>query len=118
MGVTETDRKSLALTIGGQPRSSRAGETLTAVNPATGEEIASFPRGRAEDVEDAVAAAREALPDWRDGGAQARAAVVRDLADVIVEHAEELALLDVHENGSPIREMRRDAFAAAASLRY
>ena len=39
-------------------------------------------------------------------------------ADLIVEHAEELAMLDVVENGSPIREMRGDAQKAAGQLRY
>jgi betaine-aldehyde dehydrogenase len=108
----------LPLTIGGEPRLSRSGETLSAVNPATGEELSRFPRGTAEDVDDAVSAAKAALPEWRDGGPLARAAAVRNLADVIETHAEELTLLDVHENGSPIREMRRDTFAAASQLRY
>jgi acyl-CoA reductase-like NAD-dependent aldehyde dehydrogenase len=36
----------------------------------------------------------------------------------VTVHAEELAMLDVVDNGSPIREMRNDARAAAASLRY
>jgi betaine-aldehyde dehydrogenase len=44
--------------------------------------------------------------------------MVAALADLITSHADELALLDVRDNGSPIREMRRDAFAAAGTLRY
>ncbi|HEX3803994.1 MAG TPA: aldehyde dehydrogenase family protein [Solirubrobacteraceae bacterium] len=106
------------ITIDGEQRLARSGETISAVNPATGEAIARFPRGTAEDVADAVAAAKRAQPAWRDSGPLARAAAVRKLADVIEEHAEELALLDVRDNGSPIREMRRDAFTAANQLRY
>jgi acyl-CoA reductase-like NAD-dependent aldehyde dehydrogenase len=106
------------LTLGGTQRQARSGETLSATNPATGEELARFPKGTAEDVDDAVSAAKQAFPAWRDAGPLTRAAAVRKLADVIEEHAEELALLDVHDNGSPIREMRRDAFAAANQLRY
>jgi acyl-CoA reductase-like NAD-dependent aldehyde dehydrogenase len=104
--------------IGGELRLARSGETIDAINPATGETIARFPRCRAEDVDDAVRAAKTAFPAWRAAGPQERAARVRALADAIIEHAEELALLDVAENGSPIREMRSDAHAAAASLRY
>jgi acyl-CoA reductase-like NAD-dependent aldehyde dehydrogenase len=44
--------------------------------------------------------------------------MVRALADRIEEHADELAMLDVTENGSPIREMRADAYTGAAALRY
>jgi betaine-aldehyde dehydrogenase len=104
--------------IGGELRFARGGETIDATNPATGETIARFPRCRAQDVEDAVHSAKAACPDWRGAGPQERAARVLALADAVIEHAEELALLDVAENGSPIREMRGDAHAAAASLRY
>lgn len=118
MATTTTAPHVWPLTIGGKQRQARSGETLSATNPATGETIARFPKGMAEDVDDAVSAARQAFPAWRDAGPLARAAAVRQLADVIEEHAEELALLDVRDNGSPIREMRRDAFAAANQLRY
>ena len=118
MPVTTTSSEVRPLTIGGKSYLARSGETLSATNPATGEEIGCFPRCRAADVDDAVSAAKQALPAWRDAGPMARAAAVRKLADLIEEHAEELALLDVRENGSPIREMRKDAFAAASQLRY
>lgn len=104
--------------IGGELRRARSGETIDAVNPATGETLARFPRCRSEDVDDAVQAAKAAFPGWKAAGPLERAARVRALADAIVEHADELAMLDVTENGSPIREMRNDAHAAAASLRY
>jgi acyl-CoA reductase-like NAD-dependent aldehyde dehydrogenase len=104
--------------VGGELRHARDGDTIDAVNPATGEIIARFPRGRAQVLDDAVRAAADAVPEWRAASPVARAAAVRRLAELIEQHAEELALLDVNENGSPIREMRNDAFAAAASLRY
>jgi betaine-aldehyde dehydrogenase len=115
MAVEASERQVL---IGGEWRGARGGETFETTNPATGEVIAHLPRMRAEDVEDAVAAAREAFPAWRDLAPLERAAAVRRLADVVLEHAEELALLDVADNGSPIREMRSDAHAAAFALRY
>ena len=104
--------------IGGEHRLARSGASLEATNPATGEVIGRFPRGDAQDVDDAVAAAREAFGGWRATPAIERAGMVRRLADLIEEHAEELAMLDVTENGSPIREMRADAYTAANALRY
>jgi betaine-aldehyde dehydrogenase len=104
--------------IGGEARRARSGETFDAIDPATGETIARVPKGDAEDVADAVAAAEAALPAWRSASPLERATVVRQIADVVEEHAEELAMLDVVDNGSPIREMRNDSRIAAAHLRY
>jgi acyl-CoA reductase-like NAD-dependent aldehyde dehydrogenase len=113
-----TTPETLPMYIDGSFRRARSGETLDTINPATGEVIARFPRGDAQDIDDAVAAAEAAFHDWRAIPATERARMVRDLADRVEEHAEELALLDVKENGSPIREMRADAYVGAAALRY
>ncbi|MFT3864283.1 MAG: aldehyde dehydrogenase family protein [Solirubrobacterales bacterium] len=104
--------------IGGEARGARSGETFDAVDPSSGETIARVPKADAEDVAAAVAAAEAALPAWRAATPLERAAVVRRIADVVEEHAEELALLDVVDNGSPIREMRNDSRIATAHLRY
>jgi betaine-aldehyde dehydrogenase len=113
-----TNIEALPIYIDGGFRQARSGETIDATNPATGEVIARFPRCDSQDVEDAVVAAEAAFTEWRATPALERAKMVRELADRIEEHADELAMLDVSENGSPIREMRADAFAGAAALRY
>ncbi len=104
--------------IGGERVAAASGASLAAVNPATGEAIASFPRGTAADVDDAVRAAHGAFPAWRSTAIGARAAAVVHLSQLILEHADELAMLDVIDNGSPIREMRNDAHLAVAQMRY
>ncbi|MBS1888525.1 MAG: aldehyde dehydrogenase family protein [Actinobacteria bacterium] len=104
--------------IGGERCAAAAGETLPAHNPATGELLGRFPRGRAEDVDRAVAAATAAFPAWRAMAATGRAACLEALADRVEEGAEELAALDVADNGSPIKEMRNDAHIAVAQMRY
>ncbi|MFZ0041999.1 MAG: aldehyde dehydrogenase family protein [Solirubrobacteraceae bacterium] len=113
-----TNIETLPIYIDGDFRQARSGETIDATNPATGGVIARFPRCDAQDVEDAVVAAEAAFAQWRATPALERAKMVRELADRIEEHADELAMLDVSENGSPIREMRADAFTGAAALRY
>jgi acyl-CoA reductase-like NAD-dependent aldehyde dehydrogenase len=110
--------QELPALIGGALTGARSGETFAAVNPATGAEIAAVPRCGPADVDDAVRAAIDAQRDWRAAGPAERAAVVERIAATVIEHAEELAALDVADNGSPIREMRRDAHIAAAQLRY
>jgi acyl-CoA reductase-like NAD-dependent aldehyde dehydrogenase len=109
---------TVAMSVAGGRRQARSGEWIDAIDPSTGRVIARFPRGDAQDVDDAVQAAKSAFPAWRAMPNLDRAGLLRRLADTIVEHAEELAMLDVAENGSAIREMRGDAFAAGSSLRY
>jgi betaine-aldehyde dehydrogenase len=104
--------------VGGELVWARSRETIDAVNPATGETIAQVPRCGPADVQDAVTAATVAQPAWHALDPLARAGIVGQIADAVTEHAEELAVLDVTDNGSPIREMRRDAFIAAGQLRY
>jgi acyl-CoA reductase-like NAD-dependent aldehyde dehydrogenase len=116
--ATQTELRAWPILIGGEFRGSRSGATLDATNPATGEVIGSVPRCEAQDVDEAAAAALAAFPAWRDTNPLARARCVLALADRIAEHADELAMLDVSENGSPIREMRNDAHIAIAALRF
>jgi acyl-CoA reductase-like NAD-dependent aldehyde dehydrogenase len=104
--------------VGGELRDARSGQTIDATNPANGEVIGTFPRCDAHDVDDAVRAAADAFERWRATSPLERARCVLGLADLIAQHADELAMLDVTENGSPIREMRNDANIAIAALRY
>src|ERR1035437_481229 len=112
------DVRQYRMLIGGEFRDARSGVTLEAVNPSNGELFARFPKGGPDDVDDAVEAAAAAFPAWWATPPLERAASLEELAAVIVENAPELAMLDVTDNGSPIREMRKDAFSAARLLRY
>jgi betaine-aldehyde dehydrogenase len=118
MSSTPTALQTLPVLVGGQPYLASDGETLTSTNPATGEDIARFPRCKAADVQAAVHAALDAFPDWRSTAAEDRAATIYALADVVERRGEELALIDVSDNGSPIKEMRKDAGLAAAWMRH
>jgi acyl-CoA reductase-like NAD-dependent aldehyde dehydrogenase len=117
MTVT-THKETLSHYIDGSFREARSGETIETTNPATGEVIASFPKGDSRDIDDAVQAAQAASDGWRATPALERARMVTALAARIEEQADELAMLDVLENGSPIKEMRSDAFMGAFALRY
>ena len=43
---------------------------------------------------------------------------LNELASALISRQEELALLDAHDNGSPVGELRRDVLIGAAELRY
>ena len=53
------------LYIDGEWRDSLSGQTFQTTNPATGEILATFPKGAGEDVHKAIEAAEKAWPNWR-----------------------------------------------------
>ncbi|MET0456980.1 MAG: aldehyde dehydrogenase family protein [Mycobacterium sp.] len=116
--LSNTDIAVTPMTIGGKPTLSVDGTTIDAVNPATGVTIGRFPSSTAADVDNAVAAGRDAFALWKHTTPDERAAALHALADVIAANAEELATLDVADNGSPIQRMRHDVVMAVEQLRY
>jgi acyl-CoA reductase-like NAD-dependent aldehyde dehydrogenase len=93
--------------IGGQWAGAQSGERLETVNPFTGQAWATVPRSGAADVDRAVRAARAAFDDgpWGRLTGRERGRLVRRLAAVIAEHADEVAAVEVTDNGKLIREM-------------
>jgi betaine-aldehyde dehydrogenase len=118
MSTTVSGVETPAVLVRGALRGAHSGATMDSVNPATGAIVARVPRCDGEDVADAVAAALEAFPGWRATPAQERAERVLALARHIADHGEELARLDVIDNGSPIREMRKDVGIATSWMRH
>lgn len=90
------------------------------VDPATGEVLAVLPLAGEEAVDEAVARARAAQPAWADLDPTTRTTLLTRLAQLIEEHAEELAALESRDVGKPIAEARaRDVrFAAQTWLYY
>ena len=106
--------------IGGRWVRSSGGETFATVNPATEEELAQVAVGTAEDVDRAVAAAREAYEKyWRPMRPADRAKYVYRIARAITERSRELAVLETKDGGKPIKESRDfDVVQAAANFFY
>jgi aldehyde dehydrogenase (NAD+) len=100
---------------------SELGETLSTVNPATGEEICRVAAASAPDVDKAVSAARVAFDrgPWRRMHASERGRLLARLADLIEAHADELARLESLDNGKPVAVARRvDVAKTIACYRY
>ncbi len=85
--------------IGGEWVDGSGGETFESLVPATGEPIGEFPRSTPEDVDRAVAAAKEAYEDWRLVPAPKRAEVLYRFANLLAEHKDDLADLMSREMG-------------------
>ncbi len=101
--------------------SSESGKTFATINPATGEEICQIAEADAGDVNNAVKAARAAFDrgPWRKTLASERGRLLNKLADLMEQHADELAALESLDNGKPVSVARAvDVPASVACYRY
>lgn len=108
------------LFIGGTWRAASGG-TIPTYNPATEEVLEEVGFATAGDVDDAVKAARGAFESkvWRDLSPIARAQLLFRLAEVIEQHADELAALETRDQGQPIGISRQVSVTGAAEhFRY
>jgi gamma-glutamyl-gamma-aminobutyraldehyde dehydrogenase/4-guanidinobutyraldehyde dehydrogenase/NAD-dependent aldehyde dehydrogenase len=118
--VAELDIRTKAW-IDGRPADAASGETFPRINPATGAEIARVAACDAEDVDRAVRGARAAFDSgvWAHAAPQQRKKVLTRFAELIEEHADELALLETLDMGKPIRDSRKvDVPLAAQCVAY
>ena len=95
------------------------GATEEVINPATGETIAEMPLSNEEDVNRAVAAAKRAFDSWSNTTPGERATALLKLADLLEEHADELADLESADAGKPRQAFLEDEIPFGAdNLRF
>ena len=82
------------------------GECFDSINPATGAVLAAISQGSDGDIDAAVQAARKAQPGWARLSGHQRARHLYALARLMQKHARLFAVLEVLDNGKPIREAR------------
>ena len=104
--------------IGGEWRRAAAHEEIEVVNPATEDVVDSVPAGALEDVELAVATAKRAFGDWSRTDVEKRAGILAKAADLIHEHAKELAATLTAEQGKPVAEAMGEVTHLAHGVRY
>jgi betaine-aldehyde dehydrogenase len=104
--------------IGGRWEEPRSGATAASENPADETVLTRVPVGSVDDIDAAVAAARQAAPDWARAPWTERAASLRELADRLLRDGDRLALIDTLDSGNPIAGSRADVGAAAAALEH
>ncbi|MFL5954549.1 MAG: aldehyde dehydrogenase family protein [Gaiellaceae bacterium] len=80
--------------------------SVTVINPATEETIATLESAGVEETDAAVARAKAAFPAWRDVSPRDRGRLLRRLATLIEEHGEELAQIESRNVGKPIAGAR------------
>ncbi|WP_315838728.1 aldehyde dehydrogenase family protein [Bradyrhizobium prioriisuperbiae] len=108
------------LLIDGQHVESVSGRSFKTLNPATEQVIATISEGNEVDVDRAVAAARRAFEGpWSTMRAAERGHILFRLADLMKQHADELAELESRDAGKPIAAvLRQDLPSAIDTLTY
>jgi acyl-CoA reductase-like NAD-dependent aldehyde dehydrogenase len=108
------------LLICGKWIAAKSGQTFETVNPANEEVLALVAEGDKADVDEAVLAARGAFESgkWPSMGPHQRGRLLFMIADLIEEHANELAELITLDNGKPITESIAEIDRAASTFRY
>src|SRR4051794_26526840 len=87
--------------------------TVTVINPATEETIATLEEAGVDEADAAVARAKAASPAWRDVAPRDRGRLLRRLATLVEEHGEELARIESQNVGKPIVGARAEVAMAA-----
>jgi len=116
--TTHSELSSYDLFIDGETVPSITGEQFETVNPATGEVFARVARAREEDVDSAISAAKNALPEWRSMAPEERGRLLSNLAELIRERQESLAQLETKDNGKPISHAQADVETCARYFEY
>ncbi|MFJ9567850.1 aldehyde dehydrogenase family protein [Streptomyces fuscichromogenes] len=106
--------------IDGSFRSARSDEQLPVVDPGSGLTVSEFAAASAQDVQDAVAAARTAFDDgrWSELDPEVRERKLHRVADLLEADAETVAQLEALDTGKTLAETRMDVDEAVAVLRY
>jgi len=106
------------LFIGGDWVKASSGKSITTINPSNGDVLGEVPLASVEDVDLAVAAAKEAFPAWAGLEVTKRAQYLIRLADAIDENTDYLALMDSVDSGNAISGMKGDMKWTSDTFRY
>lgn len=106
--------------INGESTRARAGGVIDVLCPSNGQVFATIPRGVTEDVDDAVASARQAFNKgtWSTIAPMERGRVLSRLSQLVMQHADELVELESKDTGKPPKQSRADVIALARYLEF
>ena len=115
---TVVDRVQKKLYIGGEWRDASGGDRLAVIDPATEEPLCEVADGTPEDAAAALDAAVEKQAEWAASPPNDRAGILWKAFELLMEHADELALLMTLEMGKPVAESKSEIVYAADFFRW
>lgn len=102
--------------INGKWHSADDGDVIRVTNPADDTLVGCVPSMTAREAREAIEGAEEACAVWQAMLPQERGRILRDWAELMVEHREDLALIMTLEQGKPLAEARGEIDYAASFL--
>ena len=84
-------------------------------DPATGDTISLLPHSTSDEVDAAVASARQAFPGWANTPVPDRAQVMFRFKRVLEDHFDEMAELVVRENGKTLASVQKARYGLSWS---
>ncbi|MCP3929183.1 MAG: aldehyde dehydrogenase family protein, partial [Bacteroidetes bacterium] len=104
--------------INGKWRQAISGQTYEIRNPYDNTSLGSVPDMGRQETKEAIDAAKEAFPAWRDKTAAERAAILRKWFELHLEHLEDLAELLTLEQGKPLEEAKGEIRYGASFIEW
>jgi len=92
------------------------GHDFSSINPSNGEVVWQGKTATAEQVADAIKAARNAQLDWADMTLEQRIVILENFAAELKEHSEEFATIIARETGKPLWETRTEVGAMTGKI--
>ncbi|PDT82197.1 NAD-dependent succinate-semialdehyde dehydrogenase [Sinorhizobium sp. BJ1] len=99
-------------------REGAGGERIEVQNPSTLDILASLPSAGLDDVRVAIDVAKGAQKKWAARSGKERAAIMRKFYDLVVENAEDLAVILTSEMGKPLAEARGEVAYGASYIEW
>ncbi|SHH53561.1 NADP-dependent succinate-semialdehyde dehydrogenase [Massilia sp. CF038] len=104
--------------INGEWSAADDASTIKVINPATGETLGTVPHMGAAETKRAIDAAGAAWPAWRKKTAKERSVILRKWNDLMLENADDLALIMTAEQGKPLTESKGEIVYAASFIEW
>ena len=101
--------------INGKP--ALGGSTMDVINPATGQSFAVCPVANEEQLNEAVAAAKAAFPEWSALGVEERREKLMSVTNAIEAKSDELAAILTAEQGKPIKDAAEEVFMTVMMMK-
>lgn len=104
--------------IKGEAYAGDSGKTFDNLSPVDNESLGKIAEGSADDIDRACTAAQEAFRDWSRTSGKERKKILHRFADLIVERAEEIAMVESMDCGQAIRFMKAAALRGSENFRF
>jgi succinate-semialdehyde dehydrogenase / glutarate-semialdehyde dehydrogenase len=104
--------------IDGQWVAADSGKLFAVTDPSSGQTVVEVADMGAAETKRAIAAAARALPAWKAKTAKERAVILRKWNDLLIAHADDIALLMTTEQGKPLAEARGEVIYGASFVEW